>query len=614
MSVVTQITPQAKAPALDAKGLIKRVFSENARDYLGSYAIATFCLLLISGSTAFVAWIMRDVIDKIFYERNQNVILIISASVFGAFLIRGLASYMQAVIFARVGNNLAARYQRRLVEKLMSLDMRFFSGTHSGTLSAQLNQNVAGIRDILNVTLTSFARDFMTLVALIGVMVYQDPLLSLFTITAAPPLIFGVNYLARRVRSVVRESVVLNSKLLGAIQESTQGVAVVKAYTMESAIVARVDGLIKSAENRANKITNISERTAPIAETLAGLTVASVIAYSGFRAVHQAIPPGATFAFITALLLAYDPARRLANLQVTMTRALVNAQMVYDILDLKAREPDGANAKPLIVTKGEVRFDKVDFAYDADNPVLRTTSFIAKAGETTAIVGPSGSGKSTIANLILRFYDPANGAISIDGTDIKTVTKQSLRNAIAYVSQAPYMFEGSIRDNIRFGRADATDSEVEAAAKLANAHNFIVEQPNGYDTEAGENGTMLSGGQRQRISIARAMLRNAPILLLDEATSSLDNESERLVQQALETAMKGRTTIVIAHRLSTIIHANKIITLMDGQIAEEGTHDQLVNAKHGIYARFFAMQNGKQIEDKPVEKPKVKRAAKGAPK
>ena len=317
---------------------------------------------------------------------------------------------------------------------------------------------------------------------------------------------------------------------------------------------------------------------------------------------------------IASLLLAYDPARRLANLQVTMTRALVNAQMVYDILDLKAREPDSANAKQLIVTKGEVRFDKVDFAYDADNPVLRVTSFVAKAGETTAIVGPSGSGKSTIANLILRFYDPANGAISIDGTDIKTVTKQSLRNAIAYVSQAPYMFEGSIRDNIRFGRADATDAEVEDAAKLANAHNFIVEQPNGYDTEAGENGTLLSGGQRQRISIARAMLRNAPILLLDEATSSLDNESERLVQQALETAMKGRTTIVIAHRLSTIIHANKIITLMDGQIAEEGTHDQLVHAKNGIYARFFAMQNGKQIEDKPVEKPKAKRAAKGAPK
>jgi ATP-binding cassette, subfamily B, bacterial MsbA len=384
----------------------------------------------------------------------------------------------------------------------------------------------------------------------------------------------------------------LNSAMLGSIQEATQGVAVVKAYTMEDQLVERIDGLIKSTEERSNKIARISERTAPIAETLAGVAVASVIAYSGYRAAYELIPPGTTFSFITALLLAYDPVRRLARMQVNLERAFVNAKMIYDILDMDPRQPDAINASPASISKGEIRFADVTFAYDADTPVLKSTSFVAEAGKTTAIVGPSGSGKSTIAALILRFYDPLSGSITIDGADVKGVTKQSLRQSIAYVSQQPYLFEGTIRDNIRFGRPDASDGDVEAAARLANAHEFILDQTSGYDTLTGENGVLLSGGQRQRISIARAILRNAPIMLLDEATSALDNDSEKKVQDALETAMKGRTTIVIAHRLSTVINADKIITLMDGQVVEEGTHASLVKRDNGIYARFFAMQNG----------------------
>jgi ATP-binding cassette, subfamily B, bacterial MsbA len=587
--------------------MVKRIFRENGRDYVGTYVVAIIALLFISLSTAFVAWVMRDIINEIFYERRKDLIVVISVAVFLAFLLRGIASYIQAVGLARVGNNLAARYQRRVFEKLMSMDMKFFASVHSGSLTAQINQNVAGIRDILNITLTSIARDIVTLVALIGVMIYQDPILTCMSLLIAPPLIIGVSHLSRRVRSVTHEAIILNSSLLGSIQEATQGVAVVKAYTMEAQLVARIDGLIKRTEERSNKIAAISERTAPIAETLAGVAVASVIAYSGYRAVYNAVPPGSTFSFITALLLVYDPVRRLARMQVNLERAFVNAKMIYDILDMNPRQPDSLSAIDLVRGRGEIKFTGVDFSYEDGTPVLSKTTFTASAGKTTAIVGPSGSGKSTIAALILRFHDPKAGTITINGIDISSVTKQSLRQSIAYVSQQPYLFEGSIRDNIRFGRPEASDVEVETAARLANAHEFILEQASGYDTLSGENGVLLSGGQRQRISIARAILRDAPVILLDEATSALDNDSEKKVQEALETAMKGRTTIVIAHRLSTVINADKIITLMDGQIVEEGTHKTLIKHKNGIYARFFAMQNGSSSADEKSDAIKVKK-------
>ncbi len=589
--------------------VVKRIFKENGREYVGTYAVSVAALLFISLSTAFVAWIMRDIINEIYYARREDLIVPISVAVFAAFLLRGIASYIQAVGLARVGNNLAARYQRRVFEKLMSMDMRFFASVHSGSLTAQINQNVAGIRDILNITLTSIARDLVTFLALIGVMVYQDPILTLISLLIGPPLVLAVSYLAKRVRRVTHEAIMLNSSMLGSIQEATQGVAVVKAYTMEDQLTQRIDSLIRRTEERSNKIAAVSERTAPIAETLAGFAVASVIAYSGYRAVYQAIPPGATFSFITALLLIYDPVRRLARMQLTLERAFVNAKMIYDILDMTPRQPDAPDATELVTGRGEVRFSNVDFAYEEGTPVLNRTSFVAEAGKTTAIVGPSGSGKSTIAALLLRFHDPKSGTITIDGTDIVGITKHSLRQSIAYVSQQPYLFEGTIRDNIRYGRPEATDAEVEEAARLANAHEFILEQPNGYATLAGENGVLLSGGQRQRISIARAILRNAPIILLDEATSALDNDSEKKVQDALERAMKGRTTIVIAHRLSTVINAHKIVTLLDGRIVEEGTHSALIKQKNGIYARFFAMQNdNSNTLDIPVEQSVARKA------
>lgn len=577
-------------------GLIKRMLRENVRDYIWHYAFAVLLLLLVAATTAFSAWIMNDVINSIFYEQRYDLIAVISGSIAAAFAIRGLASYGQAVLLAKVGNNLVARYQQRVFDHLMKLGVDFFAETRSGQLAARINQNVGGIRDVLNVTITTLARDAVTLVALVGVMVFQDPMLSLIAFVIGPPLVYTVNRLMRQLRRITRESVEYNSRLIGAMQEATQGIAIVKSFTMEDQLSSKLSVLIAKAETRANKMARVSERTTPIAEILAGFAIAGVIAYAGYRSAVAGEPPGAVFSFIAALLLAYDPARRLAKVQVSLEKSLVNARMIYEILDIVPAQGNKPDAAEIRVSDGEVRFDNVRFGYVQGHPVLNGVSFTAGAGKTTAIVGASGAGKSTIIALLQRFYDVWDGTIEIDGQNIADVTKLSLRRSISYVSQQPYLFEGTIRDNIRYGRPDATDAEIEAAAVQAQADEFIRAQPQGYETPVGENGMSFSGGQRQRLSIARAIVRNAPILLLDEATSALDNESEARVQQALETVMAGRTTIVIAHRLSTVVNADRILVLEAGHLIEEGSHTELIANPNGVYRRFYQMQGGRGLD------------------
>ncbi|MBP2237121.1 ATP-binding cassette subfamily B protein [Sinorhizobium kostiense] len=567
-------------------GILRRTIAENGRDHIGGYAFAILCLAVVATTTGFTAWIMEIVVNEAFANKRADIVLLICGAIFFAFLLRGLATYGQAVALSKIGNNIVARYQQRLHDHLMALSVGYFHEHRSAQFAAKISQNISGIRNLLNMTVTSVARDLLTLIGLVGVMFSKDWLLSLLVFFVAPPLLLGLRYVSKRLRAATREAVEVNSRVLGAMQETIQGISIVKAFTMEHELRRKVEAIIDRAENRANRIARLSERTAPMTETFAGLAISSVLAYAAFRTIYSNIPPGAFFAFVAALLMAYDPARRLARLQVSLERAAVNARMIYEILDTVPHQRDRPDATELTIHEATVELREVRFAYGSGDEILKGVSFRAEGGKTTALVGPSGAGKSTIISLIPRFYDPKSGQILIDGQDIATVTKQSLRNGLAYVSQQPYLFEGSIRDNIRYGRPDATDAEIEEAARLAYAHEFILAQPQGYDTPVGEHGVTLSGGQRQRLSIARALVRNAPILLLDEATSALDTESETAVQKALDHAMSGRTVIVIAHRLSTIVNADKIVVMSDGRVAEEGTHGELARRPDGLYARL----------------------------
>jgi len=594
---MSEQTRKKKIDPSEAKRVIGRVLGENLYDQRWSYAVAVPAMLATAGAMAFIAIIFKDVINKIYYERREDLILWISLGVLGAFIVRGVATYVYSVMMAKIGNNIVARYQKRIFDHLMKLGLDFYHDNRSAQLAARINQNVGGVRDLLDIIVTTLGRDIPTLVAMVGSMIYLDPVLSLFALLIGPPIILTVRYLTKRLRSIHRESVTLNSRLLGAVQESAQGIAIVKAFTMEDQLRIKVSELIGRAEERANKIARVSERLTPITDLIAGICIASMIAYTGYRAINNVDPPGAMFGFMTAVLLAYDPIRRLARVQVSMERSLVNARMIYEVLDIEPRQADSIGAVPITVPSGEVQFDNVSFSYGNGVPVLHGISFTAEAGKTTAIVGASGAGKSTLIGLVQRFYDIDGGRILIDGQDIAYVSKRSLRQSIAYVSQQPYLFEGTIADNIRYGRPDATDEEVIEAAKLANADEFIRQQPQSYGTEVGENGVTLSGGQRQRLSIARAIVRNASILLLDEATSALDNESEKRVQQALERVMQGRTTIVIAHRLSTIVNADHIVVMEAGRVVEEGVHETLLARSNGVYARFYQLQ-GK--EESPI--------------
>ncbi|MEM7301320.1 MAG: ABC transporter ATP-binding protein [Pseudomonadota bacterium] len=576
--------------------IIARVAGENARDHMRNYSIAGVCLIIIAATTAYTAWIISRLVDEVYVDKNLSTAYTIALIVLGVFLIKGAATYTQDVLLKRVAHSIVARYQRRIYQHMTGLGVGYYHATRSAYLVGQINQNIQGVKDLLNLIITVLLRDLLSVIGLVFVMVYRDPLLSTMAFLIAPPLIILVNNYKKRVKRIAREGVDLNARVASAMQETAQGITIVKAFTMEEQLTAKVQTLVSAAEERANKMARIIARTSPIMETLAGLAVAAVIAYGGYRIIVLDGSAGDMMSFLTAFLLAYEPAKRLARLNVNLEKQLVDARMIYEVLDAPRRQSDPEGAPDFEFKNGEVRFDSVNFSYNSGSegaePVISDLNCVAEAGKTTALVGPSGGGKSTIIALLQRFFDIQSGVILVDGQDISKIRISSLREKIAYVSQQPILFEGTIRENLLYARPDATQDEIEAATNLAQAHNFISELPLGYDTPVGENGVTLSGGQRQRLSIARAVLRNAPILLLDEATSALDNESEALVQRALDDLMVGRTTIVIAHRLSTIAQADNIIVIDNGTVVDQGNHEELVKRNEGIYARFHELGQG----------------------
>ena len=570
--------------------LIARILRGNYKAHWKGYTISFVFLFIIAGTTSLSAWIMSDVVNQIFVQRNVEMLWVLSFSVVAIFVVKGAASYGQIVIQSRIGNRIVAENQKRFYDRVLKFGLDFINERASGELIMSVTAGANGIRNIIDTVVLSVGRDFVTLIGLIVVMVHQAPMMAFFALIVAPIAIGSLTRLVKRIRGIAAAEFTSGIQIISMIQETVHGAKVVKAFGLGDHMRERMGDAVGNVEKRANKISQLQARTSPLMETLGGISIGIVIFYAGWSTISAGKTPGEFMSFITALLLAYEPAKRLARVHVGFAESMVGVRALFSILDHPISQTEATDGHPpLVLDRGRIDVDAVTFGYRAKEPVLHNVSLTVEQGKRLALVGPSGGGKSTILALIQRFYDVQEGAIRVDGQDIRSVSIQSLRHHIAFVNQDVFLFSGSVRDNIRIGRLDATDAEVEAAARDAFAHDFIMGLPNGYDSTVGENGVQLSGGQRQRVAIARAMLRNAPILLLDEATSALDSESERMIQAALDKLVEGRTTIVIAHRLATILNSDEIAVIEHGSVIERGTHAELVR-RAGLYEKLYRYQ------------------------
>ena len=570
-------------------GVLKRLVAENMRVFLPRYAIAIFCMALVAAATGFSAWIMRDLINKVFIDRDARMMLLICGSVALIYIVKGLASYGQEVILARIGNAIVASTQRKIFNALLAQDVPFFQNSPSSDLVTRITYNAQAASSALNLIATSLGRDLLTVAGLLFVMLSQDVVLTGIALIGLPVLFGVITQLLRRVRTLFGNEVRSVAATVATIQETIHGIRVIKAFRLEDTMRQRMAGSVAAVEKLSNRMVGVQAITVPLIDTLGGIAVSSVIFYGGWRVINEGATPGEFFSFITALLMMTEPARRLARLHLSLAASAVGVRMLYELVDLPPSTIDRADAEPLRITKGNIALSSVSFGYDPESPVLHDINLQAKGGEITALVGLSGSGKSSIFNLIMRFWSPQTGRVIIDGQSLSDISVASLYDHISLVGQDVFLFEGTIAENIMRGRPGASEHDMMEAARKAAAHDFISALPEGYATIVGEFGGKLSGGQRQRIAIARAFLKDAPILLLDEPTSALDAESDAAIKEALARLMSGRTTLIIAHRLATVASANSIYVLDQGRVVEQGKHKELL-AKTGVYSRLYELQ------------------------
>lgn len=597
----TAETPSA--PSNDAgdnstRTLMRRLVRDSVRDYVRPLVVAVIFMGIVAAATALSAWLMEPVVNELFIDRNRDMLWWVGGAIAVTFLVKGGANYAQATLMSYVGLKIVADFQNRLFSHLTRMDVAFFQGHQTGDLLSRFTVDIQSMRNAVSNALTSLGKDLLSLIGLVAVMFMQDLELAIIAFVVFPVAIYPIVRLGRRLRKATVGAQAEMGQMTTLIGQTLQGIRMVKSYRMETYERDRLSPIVETIYRLSLKAASSRALSSPIMETLGGVAVALVVVYGGYRVIEGGTDAGSFFSFITALLMAYEPMKRLANLNANIQAGLAGAERMYAVLDTEPNVVDRPDAGALTVSGGTVRLENVSFAYQGveDSMALRDVELEAPAGKVVALVGPSGAGKSTVLNLIPRFYDPSAGRVSIDVTDIRDVTQDSLMQAIAFVSQEIVLFDDTIRNNIAFGKPGASDAEIEAAAKAAAAHDFILEAEQGYDTIVGEQGLKLSGGQRQRIAIARAILKDAPILLLDEATSALDSESERQVQDALERLMKGRTAMVIAHRLSTIQHADIIYVMDGGRVVEQGSHAALL-ARGGHYAHYHAMQFGGGDDD-----------------
>jgi len=569
--------------------LIRRLVTEQGLAYWRRYLLAFALMGVGAATTAGSAYLLGQVINKAYVDKDVRGIVLLSLVTIVIFTIKGAATYGHTVILSKISNAILANNQRRLFAKLMSENIAFFSNRHSSEFLARLTTGTNSVTQVLNLLINAIGRDVLSLIALVIVMLMTDPFMAILGFAVTPPAMLVLRKLVKRIRGLAHTQFTGTADILETMQEALQGIRTVKAFTLEGTMRARINENIASVERNANKMARISNRSSPLMETLGGFAIAAGLMYGGYSVVALGATPGQFFSFLTAFLLATEPAKRLARLNIELNSNLVGARMLLEVIDSPATELSDDDKPSLKLSEARIELRDVSFAYRANEPVLNRMSFIAEPGKVTALVGPSGGGKSTVLALLLRFYELRQGEILIDGQSISKVSRRSLRQQTAYVGQDVYLFRDTIRANIAFGKEGATEEEIIEAAKAACAHQFIMGFPLGYDTPVGEHGAQLSGGQRQRIAVARALIKDAPIILLDEATAALDSESEKQVQEAIEHLCQNRTTIVIAHRLHTIMHADAILVVEGGEIVERGRHDDLFR-RGGRYASFFRLQ------------------------
>jgi ATP-binding cassette subfamily B protein len=568
--------------------LIRRLFLEHGKTHWRRYAVSFAMMAVGAACTAGTAAIVGRGIDQAYSVRSFTGVAIVGVAMVVLFAAKGLATYGQSVTMARIGNDIVATNQRRMFDKLLAQDAAFYADRHSSEFAARITYGAGSASGVMNLLVTALGRDMLSLIGLVAVMLWKAPLMSVVAFLVMPPAVLTVRKLMKRVRAIAMTQFGGGADILKTMQETIQGFKIIKAFNLENAVRGHVYDSIASVERASNKLASLANRSTPLMEALGGVAIALVFVYGGYRVLVLDLPPGEMFSFITAFLLAYEPAKRIAKLNIELHNALVGVQLLFDVLDMPDRKQE-AGKPAATVTRGVIAFDRVSFAYKAGTPVLRELSFLAEPGKVTAFVGPSGGGKSTIFSLVLALYRPDGGTIRIDGQDYGAVSEESIRRQIAFVGQDVFLFHGTVRHNIGLGRLGASEADIVAAAQAAHAHDFISQFPLGYETLVGEQGAQLSGGQRQRIAIARALIRNAPVILLDEPTAALDTESERVVQDAMGELIKGRTTLVIAHRLHTIAAADMIHVVERGAIVESGKHAELL-ARGGRYAAFHQLR------------------------
>ena len=571
--------------------VLKRFYNQYTKRHLKKIFIAVFFSVMVAGSTSSIAWLLDPAIEKLFINKDQTLIYLIPIFIVVAFTTKGLSLYTAKVLLINVAEEVKKSIQSDMIKALIKSDTKFIESKHSGKYISNLNFDVELIKNVLSINLLNLIKDSLTLCGLLGVMFYQNWKLSLVAIIMIPLASIAAKSLGKRMGKVSTQAQERSGFLNKHLVEIFKNHKLIKIFQKENFESNRSDELISNLANKVKKINTVYVRSTPIMETLTGIMIAFLIFYSGRLIMSEELEINNFFSFLAAMMLAYQPVRSLATLNIGIQQGISAGKRIIPILDIKNEITNKEECDPIKLSKGEIVFNNVNFSYlkDAEQKTLKSVNISIEGGKISAFVGHSGAGKSTLLNLIPRFYDPDSGEIKIDNQSIHNVKLKSLRKNISIVSQDTTLFDDTVINNIKYANLDATDNEVFEAAELAYATEFISKLKDGYNTVIGENGVRLSGGEKQRLSIARAILKKTKIILLDEATSSLDAETESKIQKAINHLTKDKTSLIIAHRLSTILNSDKIFVLDQGQVIDQGNHDDLIK-KSIIYKNFYEKQ------------------------